>query len=88
MIRNGLLAALIISVSLASYDVFAGALDSSPGAVLIQAEEPQDFEDWYEPDEAYPDDSQGRPNEDGVVPEGGDDQPRDAPDEDTRPKER
>lgn len=88
MIRNSLLAALIISASFSSYYVFAGAFDSSSGAVSIQAEEPQDFEDWYEPEETYPNDYHQRPNEDEVVPEGGDDQPRVAPDEDTRPKER
>lgn len=88
MIIRGLLSALIISASFCLHGVFAGAFEGSPEAVLIQAEEPQDFEDWYGPDEAYPNDDQGRPAEDEIVPEGSGDQPRTAPDEDTRPNDR
>lgn len=84
-----LLAALIISASFSSYDAYAEALPpGSDGRGSVQAEEPLDFEDWYEPDEAYPEDGLQRPDEDKVVPEGDNNQPRVAPDEDTRPKER
>ncbi len=88
MIRNGLLAALIIFASFYSYDVYAGTFNSSSEADVIQTDEPLDFEDWYEPDEAYPNDGQQGPEEDEIVPEGDDNQPRVAPDEDTRPRER
>ena len=88
MMRIGLYV-LIVSVTMFFLSsVYVRALSGSTQELLAQAEEALDFEDWYEPDEAYQTDDEEKPDEGEVIPEGGDNEPRVAPDEDTRPKDR
>lgn len=76
--------------SLTVYTVTADAYMEPRETVAIQAEEPEDFENWYEPDQApQPDDEQqtqatdnNQQNTDGI------DEGPIIGDEDTRPKER
>lgn len=88
MIRYSILSACLVLSSFSLYKVGYAVSFKSSDAVLIQSEEYLDFEDWYGPDEAYETDDKGGRTDNEVLPEGGDYQPRTAPDEDTRPKER
>jgi len=69
---------------------FAGisAFSASQDEPLTQTDEPSDFEDWYEPDDSYRNRNPDQTDQGKVAPEGGENEPRVAPDEDTRPKER
>jgi len=71
---------------LSSVDV--RAFSDTQDQLLVQTEEPSDFEDWYEPDDAYRNKNPDQTDQGRVAPEGGENEPRVAPDEDTRPKER
>lgn len=88
MIRYSILAGCLVLASFSLYEVSYAVSLKSSDVVLIQSEESPDFEDWYGPDEAYETDDQGGRTDNEIIPEGGDQQPRTAPDEDTRPKER
>lgn len=76
----------IVTCLMSSVDI--RALSATPDEPLTQTEEPSDFEDWYEPDDAYQNKNPEQPDQGRVAPEGGENEPRVAPDEDTRPKEK
>jgi hypothetical protein len=62
-----------------------GATDDTPQ----QQNKNSDFDNWYKPDDAYQSNDQNQqPATNTVSPNGGEEEPRVAPLEDTRPKER
>lgn len=80
-----LVAALLFS-SLTS-PVFAADNNGEPDNSSAQQDKNSDFDDWYKPDDAYQPDDKNQPTENVVSPNGGEDEPRVAPLEDTRQKE-
>lgn len=63
------------------------AFSASDDVQLVQTEEPSDFEDWYEPDDAYKNKNHDQTDQGRATPEGGENEPRVAPDEEKPPKE-
>ena len=80
---------LITALFLASltHPVFATDTNGKSETSPVQEEGPSDFEDWYQPDDAYQPDDKNQLTENAVSPNGGEDEPRVAPLEDTRQKE-
>jgi len=78
-------ALLVVSFSCS---VVAQDTDGRSDKSSVQKEGLSDFDDWYKPDDAYQPDDANQPTENVVSPNGGEDEPRVAPLEDTRQKER
>jgi len=88
MLNRKLLLIAALSFTSLIYPVFAADTNGSSESSPVQKEGSSDFDDWYKPDDAYQSDDQNQPTENVVSPNGGEDEPRVAPEEDTRPKER
>ena len=88
MFKGKLLLIAVLFLISFTYPVVAQDADGMSDNSSAQENKYSDFEDWYEPEDAYQQDDQNQPTENVVGPKGGEDEPRVAPDEDTRPKER
>lgn len=91
MIKNSICSLLVMCGSLTAYTVFAGAYMEPQETMTIQAEEQQDFGDWYEPNNQAPetdDERQTQETDNNQQNTDGLDEGPIIGDEDTRPKER
>lgn len=70
-----------------THPVFAADSNNKSDGTTVQRNDNSNFENWYEPDDAYQSNDQNKqPPTNTVSPNGGVDEPRVAPLEDTRQK--
>ncbi|HVY55205.1 MAG TPA: hypothetical protein VHC46_05550 [Thermodesulfobacteriota bacterium] len=80
-------ASLLITLS-QSHKVFAEDTNGTSESTQTEKQAPSDFEDWYKPDNAYPDDNKQQTTENQDKASGPDEGPFLAPGDDERSKVR